>query len=119
MARFWPIIRTCGKQVHWVDTAPLVYYHDSIDCYVDKHKKEVVAMATADDLLVSISKDADLITWSMKNKTMHGRVKLPGQAHSLCIHSSRIFLGMESGSVLVFLILGKGDIVQQKVHTVL
>ena len=68
MARFWPIIRTCGKQVHWVDTAPLVYYHDSIDCYVDKHKKEVVAMATADDLLVSISKDADLITWSMKNK---------------------------------------------------
>ena len=25
-------------------------------------------MATADDLLVSISKDADLITWSMKNK---------------------------------------------------
>ena len=47
---------------------------------------------------------------------MHGRVKLPGQAHSLCIHSSRIFLGMESGSVLVFLILGKGDIVQQKVQ---
>ena len=46
---------------------------------------------------------------------MHGRVKLPGQAHSLCIHSSRIFLGMESDSVLVFLILGKGDIVQQKV----
>ena len=46
---------------------------------------------------------------------MHGRVKLPGLAHSLCVHASRIFLGMESGSVMVFLILGKGDIVQQKV----
>ena len=35
---------------------------------IDKHRKEVVAMATADDLLVSTSKDADLITWSIKNK---------------------------------------------------
>ena len=42
--------------------------HDSIVLQLDKHRKEVVAMATADDLLVSTSKDADLITWSMKNK---------------------------------------------------
>ena len=35
---------------------------------LDKHKKEVVAMAIADDLLVSISKDGDLITWSIKTK---------------------------------------------------
>ena len=71
MARSGHTIKICGRQVNWVGTTPtpsIMSFNDSIVLQLDKHRKEVVAMATADDLLVSTSKDADLITWSMKNK---------------------------------------------------
>ena len=52
-----------GRSPTWfIITVPIFFSR------IEKHKKEIVAMATVDDLLVSISKDADLITWSMKNK---------------------------------------------------
>ena len=36
--------------------------------FEDKHKKEVVAMAVSEDLLVSVSKDQDLVIWSTRSK---------------------------------------------------
>ena len=35
---------------------------------LDKHRKEVTGIKNSGDLLVSVSKDMDLITWSIKNK---------------------------------------------------
>ena len=35
---------------------------------MDKHRKEVTGIKNSGDLLVSVSKDMDLITWSIKNK---------------------------------------------------
>ena len=41
---------------------------DFTPLFEDKHKKEVVAMAVSEDLLVSVSKDQDLVTWSTRSK---------------------------------------------------
>ena len=37
---------------------------------LEKHRKEVTGMINSGDLLVSVSKDMDLITWSVKNKVL-------------------------------------------------
>ena len=51
---------------------------DFTPLFEDKHKKEVVAMAVSEDLLVSVSKDQDLVTWSTRSKVPPpGRELLP------------------------------------------
>ena len=41
---------------------------DFTPLFEDKHKKEVVAMAVSEDLLVSLSKEQDLVIWSTRSK---------------------------------------------------
>ena len=54
------------------------YQFDFTPLFEDKHKKEVVAMAVSEDLLVSVSKDQDLVTWSTRSKVPP---PWPGAAH--------------------------------------
>merc|ERR1719336_1976451 len=64
---------------------------------LDKHKKEVVAMAVSEDLLVSVSKDQDLVTWSTRSKVCLSRLQLAAPAHSVSLVCPHILVGLDTG----------------------
>ena len=90
-------------------------------------------MAVSEDLLVSVSKDQDLVTWSTRSKvpparpgkellTCHppvqvclSRLQLAAPAHSVSLVSPHILVGLDTGAIMVYLNLGRGDLVQQQV----
>ena len=84
------------------------------DNFVDKHKKEVTALDTCGDFLLSVSKDMDLVIWSITSKAFLSRLQLGVNITSIKMFGDKVFVGMDTGNVKVFLHMGKGDIVQQQ-----
>ena len=89
-------------------------------------------MAVSEDLLVSVSKDQDLVTWSTRSKVAPcpgqelltgppvvqvclSRLQLAAPAHSVSLVSPHILVGLDTGAIMVYLNLGRGDLVQQQV----
>ena len=88
-------------------------------------------MAVSEDLLVSVSKDQDLVTWSTRSKVPPpgqevltgghpvqvclSRLQLAAPAHSVSLVSPHIMVGLDTGAIMVYLNLGRGDLVQQQV----
>ena len=97
---------------------------------LEGHKREVVDLAVSPELLVTISKDMQVITWSTKTKvrkyamlTQYCGVKvcyccvsMTVPPMSVRILSDQVWLGLETGQISVFLHLGRGHLVKKKVN---
>ena len=92
-------------------------------------------MAVSEDLLVSLSKEQDLVIWSTRSKVTTtsplarscsllpvqvclSRLQLAAPAHSVSLVSPHILVGLDTGAIMVYLNMGRGDVVQQQVTRV-
>ena len=71
-------------------------------------------MDTCKDLLLSVSKDMDLAIWSISSKVLVSRLQLGVNITSIKMSGDKIFVGADNGNIMVFLHMGRGDIVQQQ-----
>ena len=101
---------------------------------LEGHKREVLGIDVSKDLLVSISKDMQVFTWSTRTKvkirsanasvaqywsfqTCYCSVTMTVLPLSVKIRDTQVFLGLENGQILVFLHLGKGHLVKKKANS--
>merc|ERR1719376_1325939 len=85
---------------------------------MDGHKREVVDMAVSPELLVTISKDMQVFTWSTKTKVCYCSVTMTVPPLSVSIVGDQVWHGLETGQISVFLHLGKGHLIKKKVNKV-
>ena len=71
-------------------------------------------MDTSGDLLLSVSKDMDLAIWSRSSKVLLSRLQLSVNITSIKMFGDKIFVGVDNGNIMVFLHMGRGDIVHQQ-----
>jgi len=92
-----------------------VYDHNlRLVSVLDLHRKEIAGMCVSNEILVSISKDSELITWSLKTKQHCSQLKIPGGVTCVSMVNDKIYLGTESGDVVTYLHMGRGDIVHEQ-----
>ena len=100
---------------------------------LEGHKREVLGLDVSKDLLISISKDMQVITWSTRTKVRLSEIRSKRQylyiqtcfcsvtmtILPLCvkIQDTHVFLGLETGQISVFLHLGRGHLVKKQVRT--
>ena len=71
-------------------------------------------MDTNGDLLLSVSKEMDLAIWSVSSKVLVSRLQLGVNITAIKMFGDKIFVGVDTGNIMVFLHMGRGDIVHQQ-----
>ena len=75
------------------------------------HTREVTSLAVSAELLVSLGRDQQVITWSVRHRVQLSSVTSPALLLSVLLTPHlphRVLLGSDSGQILVFLQLGQG-----------
>ncbi|XP_023331292.1 beta-TrCP [Eurytemora carolleeae] len=74
-----------------------------LETTLEFHSREVLGISSNGDVLVSVGRDSQLCVWSFKRKNQrHLSITLPHQPLCVKLQGELVFVGLESGGILVF-----------------